>query len=499
LGISVELREYLLLLRRRWITVVAATLIGVLLGALATSLSPRVYQAHTKSFVSVTSVTPSDATASIQQASQFSLQRVKSYTELADSVTLLQPVIDELGLKDTVAGLASKVTVTNPLETVILEVTVSENSPRLAADVANAVADRLSTVIEQLEPPVNGKALIKVTVTKRAVPIATPVSPRPTLNLALGFIVGMVIGIGAAVLRQQFDRSVRTPRDVRSVVGANPLGVIARFPRRSAKPLVATTPASAGAQSFRALRTSLHLLNGDHPPRSIVVTSAVGGEGRTVTACNLAITMAQSGASVCLVEADLRRPAIATYLQIEPSVGIGEVLSDPELLDVALIPWRNTGLTVLSAGGRPIDPTEMLASPSVHELFQVLSRRFDMVVIDTPPLLPVADAQVLAAVTDGALVVARHGATARSEFAEAVSTLQTAGVRILGAALVGVPNRDAHSYAYGYRETAWKFADHKDGNSAEQAGPSQAESFDEADDALVAKSGATGASEGARS
>jgi tyrosine-protein kinase len=462
----VELREYLLLLRKRWITVTAFTVLGVLLAVLLTQLTPKSYQARTKSFVSVSSVTQSDATASIQQASQFSLARVKSYTELADSVTLLRPVIDDLGLNESVAQLASRVSVTNPLDTVILTVTVTDASPTRAATIANAVADQLSSVIEQLEPPVAGKPLVKVTVTKRAVPSATPVTPKPSLNLALGLLVGLIVGIGVAMLRQQFDRSVRTPRDIHTVVGVNPLGLIPKFGRSPSRPLVALTPKSASAQSFRGLRANLHLLTGPNPPKCFVITSAVGGEGRTVTASNLALTMALAGLRVCLVEADLRRPAIAKYLGLDSSLGIADVVKDLAVLDDALVRYHDTSLSVLTAGDHPVDPTEVLNSSRLAALFGQLSSRFDMVVIDTPPLLPVPDAQVVAAVTDGALVIARHGKTARTEFAEAIANLRVADVRILGAALVGVPGRESESFAYHYRESAWNARTANSGKAA---------------------------------
>lgn len=449
-----ELREYLLILKRRWITVLTFTVLGVLIAAVVTQLTPKRYEAHAKSFVSVSAVTPSDPSASILQASQFSLQRVKSYTGLSDSVTLLQPVIDSLGLNETVAQLSKRVSVTNPLNTVILDVGVTDSSGTRAATIANAVADQLSNVIEQLEPTVLGKPLVKVTVTQRAQPSASPVSPRPSLNLALGLLIGLFLGIAAATLRQQLDRSVRSPHDVHLATGNNPLGLVPRFGRSADRPLVARSPKSAGAQAFRGLRTNLLLVSGTRP-RSVVVTSAVGGEGRTVTACNLALTMAQSGLKVCLVEADLRRPAIAKYLGLDPRLGIGDVLRNLSLLPEALVKYQDRSLSVLAAGASPVDPSEMLTAAALGQLFATLGESFDAIIVDAPPLLPVPDARVLASVTDGALIVTKHGSTARAAFTEAVASLRDSGIRILGTALVAVPVREARTFAYHYRETAW--------------------------------------------
>ncbi|MGI8760336.1 MAG: Wzz/FepE/Etk N-terminal domain-containing protein [Jatrophihabitantaceae bacterium] len=445
-----EMRQYVRVVVERWILVALVTLLGLLGAAAYTFLTPKTYQSEAKLFISVTAVQNNNDANSVYAASQFVLQRITSYTLLADSGQVLGPVITSLGLHETVAQLSTHVSVGNPAQTAFLTVDATDSNPVEAARIANAVADTLSTVIENLERSgaVNSSPVL-VTVTTRAVPVSTPISPKPALDLALGFVVGLVLGLGAALLRSQGDTTIRSVAALRELSGAAPLGVFRqrRFMHKSARDAPDQLQA-ADVEAFRALRTSLALANGGRLPARLAVTSAGPGVGRTMVACNLAIATAEAGTRVCLVEADFRHPRFAQYLGTPHSDGLCAVLVGDQELDDVLIDWSDGPMAVLVAGGKPEDASRLLASEAMTRILDELGRRFELVVLDVPAARTVADALIVARATDGALVVARHGATKRELLRDALAALEAAGVRVFGTALVAVPKREWRSHAY---------------------------------------------------
>jgi capsular exopolysaccharide synthesis family protein len=445
----VTLHDYLQILRKRWTLITTVSLLSLAVAAGVTLLTPLTYSAQASAFVTITS-TGTEAN-SLYQNSQFALQRVTSYPQVISSPQVLQPVIDTLHLKVSLSDLQKAVTAENPPDTVLLNVVATSRSPQEAQLIANTAADRLGSVIERLETSrAGGVAPVKVTTAVPAALPQSPVSPRPPLNLALGLLVGLALGTGAAVIREKQDTSVKGD-DLQELTGTAPLGNISFDPHAAAEPLMALRVQSPALEAFRTMRTNLQFVDVDKPPRQFVITSAREGEGKTTTACNLAITLAQSALSVCLIEADLRRPKVATYLEIDGSVGLTNVLAGQFSLDDMLVPWNQGQLTVLPAGTPPPDPSQLLGSKNMTILLEELRHRFDMVIIDAPPLLPVTDAAVLAHATDGALFVCRHGHTSRELVAKALENLQTVNAALIGTVLTFVPSKAAgYGYGYGY-------------------------------------------------
>jgi capsular exopolysaccharide synthesis family protein len=189
------------------------------------------------------------------------------------------------------------------------------------------------------------------------------------------------------------------------------------------------------------MRTTLQFVDVDQPPRVIVITSALASEGKTTTACNLAIALAQSSLRVCLVEADMRRPNASTLMGIDGSIGLSNVVAGQIDLADALMPWHRGLLTILPAGTTPPDPTRLLGSKNMAAVLAHLRAEFDFVIIDAPPILPVSDAAVLARSTDGAVLVARYGKTRREQLTSAIADLEAVKARLIGTALTMVPAR----------------------------------------------------------
>ncbi|WP_109505953.1 polysaccharide biosynthesis tyrosine autokinase [Nocardioides speluncae] len=426
-------------LRKRWLMVVALAVAGVLAAAGATALMPKEYAATSTSFVSLTS--RGQGGADLYQNSQFTLTRVGSYPEMVHSPEVLEPVIGDLGLKLTPQQLRPKVTAVNPTGTILLKVQVINTSPELATELANAIADRLGDLIEETETPAaaGAKSPVKVTnVIPARVPTG-PASPRPALNLTFGLLLGLALGVAAAVLRERLDTRVRSAADIETRTGSSPLGVIRKDPTLRRRPLVTMTQTGATVEDFRSIRSSLRFVNVDAPPRMIVVASAIAGEGKSVTACNLAITLAHADLNVCLVEADLRRPKVTTYLGIDGSIGLADVVAGDHALDEVLVPWGGGLVSVLPAGHTPPDPSMLLGSKAMGELLARLRARFDMVIIDAPPLLPVSDAAVLGAQTDGVILVAGYGHVKRDQLDDTINMVKSVGATLIGTIINRMP------------------------------------------------------------
>ena len=447
-----DLTYVLTTLRRAWWLLILSAALGTGAAAVVNATSAVVYEAQVQQFVSIAD--SNDSTSNILSGSQFTLQRVKSYTQVATSAQVLQPVIRQLRLPMTVADLAGHVQATNPLDTVLIQLSVSDTDPDRAAQIANAVGQQLSEVVQQIESPQSGApAPVKLTTTQPATVPTAPVSPRKSLNLALGLLVGLAAGAGGALLREQLNTTVKTPDDVESVTGSIPLGLVPFDATARTHPLVAQDQADGRAEAFRTLRTNLQFADVDRPPRSIVVTSAMPDEGKTTSACNIALTLALTGSRVVLVEADLRKPRVVRLPRPRQRAGLTNVLAGQHALEDVLVPWKRKTLTVLPAGPVPPNPSELLGSQHMTTLLQALAADFDHVVIDTPPLLPVTDAAVLATIADGAVLIVRHGRSSRDDLELATQALAAVNARLLGTVLNFIPvRRGGYGYGYGYTD-----------------------------------------------
>lgn len=450
------LHDYLGILRRSWPLILVASLAGALMALLLSLLMTPQYQAQSQLFVSVKSA---GQVTDAYSGGLFVQQRVKSYVDVVDSPAVLDPVIEQLGLDTTYTQLAPNVTAQTPPNTVLLNVSVTDTSPERAAKIANAVATSYAAEIARLEgadgstPPLrsgNGPQVpVQATVIKPAqVPLA-PVSPRTSLNVLLGLLLGLLMGVGVAVLRHTLDTTVKTTEDLQEAAESTPLGTITYDPEAKTNPLV-TLRGSTRAEAFRTLRTNLQYVDVDNPPRSVVITSSLPGEGKSTTACNLAIALAQAGSKVALIEADLRRPKVAEYLGVDGSRGLTDILIGKVTLEDTVVHWQRGLLDFVAAGTIPPNPSELLGSHQMAELLAQLRAKYDMVILDAPPLLPVTDAAILSTAADGAILIARHGATKREHIEDSADALHQVSARLLGTVLNFVPVRKRRKYGYGY-------------------------------------------------
>jgi polysaccharide biosynthesis transport protein len=405
------------------------------------------YAAQAELFVS-SSGAPADLSQTYQ-GGLFAQQRVQSYARIAASPPVTQAVIKQLRLTESVPQLQGKIHASVPKGTVLIDVTAEDRSPRRAKAIADAVGEHFSTFVNTLETPQGQqRSPVKVTVTSRAEVPTHPVSPKKALSLMLGGLVGLILGIGAAVLREALNRGIRSEDHAAAVADAAVLGSIIEDPYAGSRPLVVVDdPGSVAAEAYRRLRTNLRALSSDHDVRSFVVSSAGASEGKTLITANLGIAFAQAGARVILVDGDLRRPALAEVLGIPSRVGLSTVLIEELPIEASLQTWRDgLPLEVLASGWQPADPSELLESARFAAVLEALTERADLVIVDAPALLPVADAAILARLTWGIVLVASLTSTRTDQLETAARSLDAVDARLLGVVLNRLPARNVMRY-----------------------------------------------------
>nr|WP_202896024.1 polysaccharide biosynthesis tyrosine autokinase [Actinopolymorpha pittospori] len=445
---SVELRDYLKVLRRRWAIIVACAVLATAAAVGVTLNQTPQYASTVRLFVSTPNSTSSDA----YQGGLFSEQRAASYAEIVTGPEVARAVVDRLGLKQSPASLQSRTDASVVPNTVILKVTITDPVQARARVLVQAVAQEFIALVQKLErSPNRAGSPINASLLGAPVTSSTPVSPVPPRNVGLGAVLGLLLGVGLAALREAFDTKVRDPDELMEFTNAPLLGTV-HFDNAVAKKGLITSfnPRDPLVEVFRVLRTNLQFVRVDQPSKMFVVTSAVAGDGKTTTACNLAISLARAGYRVALVEGDLRRPGVATGLGLERAAGLTTVLIGR--LDVAQVmqKWGEDGLSVLTSGALPPHPAELLQSRAMSDVLADLRKSFDVVLIDAPPLLPVTDAALLAAQSDGAILVVRHGATSREQVRMSLERLTSVHARLVGTVLNRSPKRQVTSYAYSY-------------------------------------------------
>jgi capsular exopolysaccharide synthesis family protein len=467
LGSDVELRSYLPVLRAHWLGIVLLTLFGGLLAFGWSLLQPQVYSADASGYV--TAGTNSD-TGNALVGDNLAQSKVKSYIDIGQSRSVAQFAIDELDLTNvSPEQLVSQVEVTNPVDTVLLKVSANGPTPTDARDLAESWLRGIAAQIQVIENPgaVAGSStgVVQLIPLDSAVLPESPTSPNVRLAIVIGLIAGLMLGLVYAAIRHTFDRRIQNAEAVERETGLSVIGSIPvdrRFTdddrlvsMEGATDYSRTADDDAAvAEALREVRTNLQFMDVDNPPRVIVVTSPLPGDGKSTTIANLAIALAAGGQRVVLIDGDLRRPTVSRTFNLLEGAGLTDVLAGrSDLVDV-MQPWGTSGrLMILAAGNTPPNPSELLGSERMHKLLAELSSQA-IVLIDAPPLIPVTDAAILTHNTDGALIVGSVGKTTYDGLNRALQNLQKANGRALGIILNRVPRRSgAFGYGYGYGST----------------------------------------------
>lgn len=447
-----EIADYLRLLVRRLPLILVMGFVCGTIGLLYAAAQTSVYASTAQMFVAVRA--GGDSAADLQQGNTFTTQRMTSYTKIATSPLVTEEVVRDLNLNLSPSELAQRLEAVSPVDTVLISLTVRDANAANAALIANTAAKELGRLIEDIERGASADTSpVNVTITTPATAGSRPVAPSYPRSIVLGLMFGLVAGALGAVVREITDNSVRTSEGLEKASSSPVLGRIGldRQRRKGPREPDPLHEADPRAEAYRQLRTNLTFINVDRPLKSIVVTSATAAEGKTTTTINLAMMLAQSGAKVCLLDADMRRPSVAAALGVPNDVGLTTVLVGRVSLEQAI--QRTGGIWVLASGAIPPNPSELLGTDSMRSLIDRLEERFDYVLIDTPPLLPVTDAAVLSACVDGSVLVVRSGKTTTEQVRSASAILVGAKGRVLGTVLNMVKGKAGSTYGdyYDYR------------------------------------------------
>ena len=444
------LGTYVTVLVRGWPIILITFLTGLVAAFVGTAMATPMYRSTTVLFVS-SAATTGDL-GSLYQGGLFTQQQILSYAEIIPSPLILQPVIDDLNLDISQEALENEVSVAIPAQTSLVSVSVDDESPAQAKRIANEIGRQAAEILPTLETlGAKGTPTVKVSVVREGDLPLWPSSPRSRLNLILGGMLGLLVGVLLVLLRHLTDRTVRSTAQIEAITGAP---VLTEVPQSVWKPDLQVFTStneefSPGHESFYRLRMNLQAVNEDNPLSSVVVTSTSAEDGKSLTAVNLAMALAETRGTVVLVDADLRRPSVTRLLKLDNPPGLSEILHGDLALDEVLLRQENGRLSVLTAGSIRGNPNEMISSAWLGALIEELKDRFDFLVIDAPPLLPVSDAATLSRLADGALIVARYGKTNSTRLAKAVASLRTVRASVVGAVLTFTPDRGIARYGPG--------------------------------------------------
>jgi len=513
---ELELRRYLLILRRWLWLIVGCTLLAAISAYVVSAQTTPVYSASATLLVHQAPTAETSDYAAIRTSELLA----RTYSEILSGRPVMEKVIARLGLEEETPGsLAGKVSVDLVRDTQLIRLSVEDTDPVRAAQLTNTIAevfiaqnqalqeeryadslsstraqmDELSVSMEETRTSIDSlgapetiqeqaelarletilagyrntyatllrsyeqmrltaaQSADNVIVIEEAQVPKSQIRPRPVMNTALAGVVGAMLALGVAFLIEYLDDTIKTPEDVSRTLGLGVLGTIGQLKKGKGELVLVDEPLSPISEAFRSLRTNIRFSSVDRPLRTILVTSPSPTEGKSITVANLAVAMSQAGLKVAAVDGDLRRPRLHHVFGIHPRDGLTGSLLEGSM-DGRLQPTRVDRLAVLPAGELPPNPAELLGSQRMRDLLALLTRHVDVVLVDSPPVLPVTDAAVLAQDVDGVLMVLDAGDTRREMARRAVESLNQVGANLIGVVLNRVSVHRGGQYYYYYRD-----------------------------------------------
>ena len=507
-----ELRDYMQVIRaRKWVIIQAVVI--VTLTALAVSyLQPSSYEGTAQVLVSEKGSSAAVIGDLLPQLSAQPERAMQTQVQLIQIRPIAEAAIKKLNLQITPDELAKRVSVTTVGQTDLVKITATAGDPAQAAAIANAVADEyvsstkaaqrasLAAAADEVQKRLDqakadilalgarinasgksdqlsaelqiatgtyttlAQSLEQLKINQqletgpgRVVSVAVAdnrtVAPKPLRNAALGLVVGLVFGLGMAFLYEYLDNTIKSSDEAEKIFGAPVLGTVptdGTDKSKNRRLAILETPDSQTAEAYRVLRNSLDFINFQHDMKTILVTSAAPGEGKSTVAANLAVALAQAGKKVVLVSVDFRRPTTDQFFNVNNMIGLSDVLLGSHTLKSALQRPGDEQLLVLTSGKMPPNPSELLGSEKMQELVKSIGEWGDWVIIDTPPLLAVADAAAVVRWADGVLMVSQAGVSTREAGKKAMELLDKVGAKITGVVVWGLDTSKAGSAGYGY-------------------------------------------------
>ncbi len=430
-----------------WV-LIGCTILGALLMMAKTTREPVLYSATASGLVRV-----GNATTAGEEQGNASLAEDKAglYAFLVSKTPVAERVVEDLGLDVPPSAIAGRFSASVDSSVNALTVQAIGSTPEEARDLANAVVDAVVVVAQEIE---TGEANPKEPSLVRIVPLeeaqlpGAPFTPDYRRAAMKGAAGGLGLAYALLIGRRLVDRRVRSVKHVEEATGSAVLGIIPKDDALDRPNRGVRGDLGRSAEAFRQLRTNLRFVDVDNEPRRIVVTSALAGEGKSTVSANMARLLAQTGTPVLLIDADLRRPMLASTFEIDGTVGLTQALAGDVDIREVVVGSGLSNLSLLPAGRIPPNPSELLGSLRMKQFIDDLSRDY-FVILDAPPLLPVTDAGLLSAFCDGALLVQAAGKTQIEHSQQCRRILDQVGSRLLGVVLNKAPVKGASAIAYG--------------------------------------------------
>ena len=310
------------------------------------------------------------------------------------------------------------------------------------------------------EKGVSEKSLkVNVWTTQKAEVPEKPIKPKKKRNILLGMLLGLFGGVGLAFFLEYLDNTVSDPEEAERRLKAPVLGVLQKMPKgTNTDTLLQDEPTSPWAEGFKLIRTALLLSRAENAPRIILITSMAPKEGKTTTSINLAMSLAQTGRSVLLVDADMRKPRLHKALGLSNTIGLSQMLTGQAEMET-VIQDSKSGVSLLTAGPTPPNPAELLGSEIFSQQLERLRAQYDYIVFDSPPVFSATDSLVISSLVDGVVLVVSAGETSYDAVSKGIKNILSVGGKILGLVLnkmdVGQGEMEYYSY-YGYYKESYK-------------------------------------------
>lgn len=443
-------RDFFAILRRQWLTLLACVLVVVGVTAGITLLQPKTYTATASVYLQTGAPAKQDTGRVVIGSTD-----LDTYIAVLHSPAVVEPLRKRAGLP---ADYPINVSASVSSKANIMTVVVEDSDPARAARIANAVGPQLAKSAAKFSTllQVSGQAVTSIPVSPATVP-SSPSSPDVKRNLILALLTGLLLGVGVVLIRNTIDTKVRDEADLHT---ADPAPLLAELPVEKQlgvdgvpRDWSVDSSHHGYLEAVRRLRTGLMFVDVTTSGHTFVITSAAPGEGKTTTAANLGRALAEAGSRTLLIDGDLRRPTAAKLLGLEGSVGLTTVLLGGAELDDAIQPFGSTDLDVLAAGEVPPNPSELIGSERMATLVKTLQARYDFVLIDSPPVLPVVDAMLLHKLASGLVMVVAAGRTRKRDLQQAAKFFHNSEVEISGFVLnlAGRRRSGTSYYRYNYR------------------------------------------------
>ncbi|MET3811366.1 hypothetical protein [Arthrobacter sp. UYEF3] len=421
--------------------IILAVLLGWGAAASLTNLSTPTYKGQSSLYITLQS---NKSATDLNQGSTYVQSQMISFAELASTPVVLDAVISELQLNSTTAKLAGSVSATIPPNSAILQVTATNTSPQTAVDVANSVATHLGQLVTQLGPKdTDNKGIIVVKTIKTAVLPTSPSAPNADLNQSAGALLGLLLGTLAVIGWRSYQSKRRTAEKLESETGMPVIGTVVAHDGTSSTLLMVQDPGGLHAEQYRRLRENLRASLASRDSLCVELTSALTAK-TVISAVNLGVAFAETGVSVLVIDADLR--SRRAWGNLSSGGGLAKYLSDEtETLEAAIERNSALGIDILPAGVTQEPAGKLIASSRMADLVKSVRGIYEVVIVNTPPVLSAADAVVLGELTQGAVLAVEMSKANAGRIGESVACLRISGTRIIGLAVVrrhfGLPLR----------------------------------------------------------